>query len=441
MSISRPFAYNTGSTINGTIQVGSLAVGIPTSGFSSTGLPWWNGPDEELGFIIAGPVPSNTQPTPISGVTASVQFWRSAFTDSSFVSIANYVTGQSFTGGTQASTYLTTNGYWNSYTYNQVIVGLAVGYPTQFNTGYSYDGLSWYSGNTSSAFAGTVRALSSNGSMWLIGGYEASKEIGYSYDGLNWTAMTNSSLFNGYCSDFYWNGSKWFAVGNTNPLTGPSLATSTDGITWTANTDSTLTSIGGLVSIVGNGSRYVAAGSVSPYFAYSDDGETWSAATSGSTGIIQNLSLATNGSIFVASNHDNTTGGVIKYSYDGNIWFNSNANTIFGTGFDARARDVVWNGQFFLAVGSKVFGAAGNAAKSTDGITWTATTAPYTTTECLAWDGKRFYAGGINVSTNMAYSTDGNSWSVSSFITSPTLQSNRLAIGTFMSPNTFPPVI
>lgn len=434
MSIARPFAYNTGSTINGTIQVGDLAVGTPTSGFSSTGLPWWNGPDEELGFIIAGPVPSNTQPTPISGVTASVQFWRSAFTDSSFVDLAEYVTGQSFTGGSEASTYLTTNGYWNSYTYNQVIVGLdtALG----FNTGYSYDGLTWYSGNTSSAFAGSVRALSSNGSMWLIGGLGGSKAIGYSYDGLNWTGMTNSSLLGGYCDDFYWDGTKWFAVGNLNPLTSEALATSTDGITWTANT--TLTSIGAISSIVGNGSRYVAGGSVSPYFAYSNDGETWSAATSGSTGIVQNLSLATNGSIFVAANNDNGTGAVIKYSYDGNTWFNSNANTIFGTGTDAKARDVVWNGQFFLAVGSKQFGAAGNAAKSTDGITWTATTAPYTSTQCVAWDGKRFYAGGNNVSTNMAYSTDGNSWSVSSFITT---QTSRFAIGTFMSPNTFPPVI
>jgi hypothetical protein len=434
MSIARPFAYNTGSTINGTIQVGDLAVGTPTSGFSSTGLPWWNGPDEELGFIIAGPVPSNTQPTPISGVTASVQFWRSAFTDSSFVDLAEYVTGQSFTGGSEASTYLTTNGYWNSYTYNQVIVGLdtALG----FNTGYSYDGLTWYSGNTSSAFAGSVRALSSNGSMWVIGGLGGSKAIGYSYDGLNWTGMTNSSLLGGYCDDFYWDGTKWFAVGNLNPLTSEALATSTDGITWTANT--TLTSIGAISSIVGNGSRYVAGGSVSPYFAYSNDGETWSAATSGSTGIVQNLSLATNGSIFVAANNDNGTGAVIKYSYDGNTWFNSNANTIFGTGTDAKARDVVWNGQFFLAVGSKQFGAAGNAAKSTDGITWTATTAPYTSTQCVAWDGKRFYAGGNNVSTNMAYSTDGNSWNVSSFITT---QTSRFAIGTFMSPNTFPPVI
>ena len=437
MSISRPFAYNTGSTINGTIQVGDLAVGTPTSGFSSTGLPWWNGADEELGFIIAGSVPSNTQPTPISGVTASVQFWRSAFTDSSFVDLAEYVTGQSFTGGTQASTYLTTNGYWNSYKYNQVIVGIPVGFPTQFNTGYSYDGLSWYSGNTSSAFVNTVVAVKSNGSMWLIGG-NGSKPIGYSYDGLNWSAITNSGLLGGICRDFYWNGSKWFAVGNLNSLTSEALATSTDGITWTANTDSTLASIGAMDSIVSNGSRYVAGGSVSPYFAYSNDGETWSAATSGSTGIIQNLSLATNGSIFVAGNNDYFTGSVIKYSYDGNTWFNSNANTIFGTGSNAIARSVVWNGEFFLAVGVKQFGAASNAAKSTDGITWTATTAPYTNSLCLAWDGKRFYAGGGNVSTNMAYSTDGNSWSVSSFITT---QTSRFGIGTFMSPNTFPPVI
>jgi hypothetical protein len=116
MATSRPFAYNTGSTISGTVQVGDLAVGTPTAGFDATGLVWWMGPDEELGYVIADSVPNNSQPTPISGVTASVGFWRSsALTESSFIEIANYVTGQSFTGGTQASNYLTTNGYWNSW--------------------------------------------------------------------------------------------------------------------------------------------------------------------------------------------------------------------------------------------------------------------------------------------------------------------------------------
>ena len=65
MSTARPFAYNTGSAIDGTIQVGDLAVGFPTSGFSSTGLIWWNGPDEELGYVIAKSVPNNSQPTPV----------------------------------------------------------------------------------------------------------------------------------------------------------------------------------------------------------------------------------------------------------------------------------------------------------------------------------------------------------------------------------------
>ena len=64
MAITRPFSYNTGTPIAGTIQVGSLAVGTPTSGFT-TNPQFWNGPDEELGYVIAVPVSGNTQPTPL----------------------------------------------------------------------------------------------------------------------------------------------------------------------------------------------------------------------------------------------------------------------------------------------------------------------------------------------------------------------------------------
>jgi hypothetical protein len=68
MSATNPFAYNTGSTIGGTTQVGSLAVGTTDQNYSGNlgGVPWWMGPDEELGYVIAHPVPSNTQPTPIT---------------------------------------------------------------------------------------------------------------------------------------------------------------------------------------------------------------------------------------------------------------------------------------------------------------------------------------------------------------------------------------
>ena len=64
MSTTTPFAYNTGTPIAGTTQVGNLAVGIPTSGFTNSP-QFWSGPDEELGYVIAVPVSGNTQPTPV----------------------------------------------------------------------------------------------------------------------------------------------------------------------------------------------------------------------------------------------------------------------------------------------------------------------------------------------------------------------------------------
>jgi hypothetical protein len=47
MATSRPFAYNTGVTITGTIQVGNLSIGTPTSGFTNNP-QYWNEPGDEL---------------------------------------------------------------------------------------------------------------------------------------------------------------------------------------------------------------------------------------------------------------------------------------------------------------------------------------------------------------------------------------------------------
>ena len=62
MPTLRPFAYNPSQTpISGTIQIGDLAIGYPTAGFESTGLQWWNGPNEDLGYVIAKT--ASNQPT------------------------------------------------------------------------------------------------------------------------------------------------------------------------------------------------------------------------------------------------------------------------------------------------------------------------------------------------------------------------------------------
>ena len=66
MATNRPFAYNPAQTaISGCIQVGDLAVGSPSEGFASTGLTWWGGPDEDLGYVIAYSQPNGLHPTPL----------------------------------------------------------------------------------------------------------------------------------------------------------------------------------------------------------------------------------------------------------------------------------------------------------------------------------------------------------------------------------------
>jgi hypothetical protein len=122
--VARPFAYNPSPnpTISGTTQVGDLAVGTPTSGFTNNPT-FWNGPDEDLGYVIAYPVSGGTHQTPISGVTAYLGFkgtknMTNPFSASTFLELVNsYIPSPPgpFSSATEASTFLTDNGYWNSY--------------------------------------------------------------------------------------------------------------------------------------------------------------------------------------------------------------------------------------------------------------------------------------------------------------------------------------
>ena len=117
MSTSRPFAYNTGTTISGTEQVGDIAIGVDPFDYTQQpgGVQWWNGPDEDLGYVIAHTVPSGTQPNPLN-IPAYIGFWRSGSkNESSFIILVNQLFNQNFTTGNDCKTYLNNNGYWTSW--------------------------------------------------------------------------------------------------------------------------------------------------------------------------------------------------------------------------------------------------------------------------------------------------------------------------------------
>ena len=143
MATARPFAYNTGSAIAGTEQVGSIAIGTPTSGFESTGLQWWNGPDEDLGYVIAHTVPSGTQPNPL-GVPAYIGFWRTpSKTDNNFISLSQYVssfagTPQTFANASAAKTWLNSAGYWTSWDLSYTAGVFKTTYSGYFNDNVSF---------------------------------------------------------------------------------------------------------------------------------------------------------------------------------------------------------------------------------------------------------------------------------------------------------------
>jgi len=145
MPTARPFAYNPGAPISGTTQYGTLAVGVsPELNYPSGagGVRWWNGPDEELGWCIGTSVPTGDQPTP-EGNNGTVGFWRTdAFDDTEFINLASTITGQNFTGGTQAKTYLNNNGYWTSY--EEYPASLLLYLDSGNSSSYSGSGSVWY---------------------------------------------------------------------------------------------------------------------------------------------------------------------------------------------------------------------------------------------------------------------------------------------------------
>lgn len=141
MATSRKFAYNTGSIIPGATQYGNLAIGVTISSYGDNpgDVKWWNGPDEDLGYVIAHSVPSGNQPNP-KGLSCSVGFWRTtSLTDQSFLNLVSLNLNQTFLTASVAKSWLNSNGYWTSWvqTYN-------AGLYKKTYAGYFSDDVNWF---------------------------------------------------------------------------------------------------------------------------------------------------------------------------------------------------------------------------------------------------------------------------------------------------------
>ena len=121
MATTRPFAYNTGSTIDGTTQIGNIAIGVSEQDYSLNpgGVKWWMGPDEDLGYVIANVVQTGDHPTPVD-VDSYINFWRSTdLTDQSLLDLLNVLPITDgvppFGSANDAKTWLNDNGHFTSY--------------------------------------------------------------------------------------------------------------------------------------------------------------------------------------------------------------------------------------------------------------------------------------------------------------------------------------
>lgn len=129
---ARAFAWNPTHSIVpiGATQIGNISVeNIDQAGFqvNAGGLDWYNGPNEDLGYVIchvSGPRTAAAGSEIISGTT--IGFWRTnGLNLYSFVDLGNYIANDSgspqfFEDGADVKNWLLSNGMWTNY---ELIVG------------------------------------------------------------------------------------------------------------------------------------------------------------------------------------------------------------------------------------------------------------------------------------------------------------------------------
>jgi hypothetical protein len=285
-------------------------------------------------------------------------------------------------------------------------------------------------------------------------------QIIYSLDGANWNVDISGTIFNGdnkSCNSIAWNGTLWIAGGVGSTYT---MAKSSDGLYWTPTgldvSNNNLLPVCNRVAWSNVGTTWLAGASSTNKIIYSSNGTTWNNATSANTLLTSCKTFANSNTIILAGGTSSTTGRILSStngitwtktsenlfsascntiawngslfvaggngtntlinSTDGNNWSASiNGNTIF-----SQVNTVAWNNSIWLAGGVPLSGGISTIAYSTDGLTWTPgglniDGEPIFTTSCnsIAWNNSVWIAGGIGGSTQLYYSLDGITWSIS----------------------------
>jgi hypothetical protein len=156
---SRLFGYNSGAPVSGASQSGNLAISNDSRGGGS--VQWYNGPNEDLGYVIGYPDTTGTRK--VRGVTVSnaVGFMRtSSKTDAEFLSIANVLTNQGFMTASVAADWLMTNGYYTSYTTSISVNTAQIYYDPGNSSSYSGSGTTLTNIGTLGNVTGTLGTLS-----------------------------------------------------------------------------------------------------------------------------------------------------------------------------------------------------------------------------------------------------------------------------------------
>jgi len=268
---------------------------------------------------------------------------------------------------------------------------------------YSYDGITWIGSTSGNAvITSQCNAVAWNGRLWVAGGNGGS-ELAYSFDGIYWTGSTSgSALFTSACYAVAWNGTLWVAGGSG----GNQLAYSSDGITWTASSSGNAIFSGQCFAVAWNGTRWVAGGYGGNQLAYSSDGITWTPSDSGNEVFDGNcLAVAWNGTKWVAGGSG--ASDTLAFSSDGITWTGSGK-----TVFSQRCLAVAWNGTTWVAGGD----GTNKLAYSSNGESWTVSASGTSLFSlfcyAVAWNGTRWVAGGSG-DNELAYSSDGITWTAS----------------------------